>query len=197
MLVEIDLVFDNGLRERGVLKEDGIQHKKTRYVPTSLQILHESGGSGTATVGAAVAGGLLAGGVGALVGGLVGARGKSSVLIETTSGRTLVGVISSARFPELYAYVESFKRNVALESPLHRPTARFPWLLAFVTGPFFFARYGFFAFCLAFLFVGLTVFVGWLALPFAARLLWDGQVNTPPKLGHISPTPQIRHRKAS
>jgi hypothetical protein len=104
-----------------------------------------------------VAGELLLGPVGAIVGAVAGSGGKTTFLMELASGERWVCQCS----PGDYAGILAGLHNVMSE----RGRAPFNWFLAIVGGPLYTARYGIPAFLLV---AVLTLFTYGLAWPFVS-----------------------------
>jgi len=142
------------------LKRDGIKYRGQILTPTRIALLQATPGSGSDVVAGAMVGGLLAGGVGAIVGGLASTKGRTAFTIDFANGDQLVCTISPKLFPGVVASVNEIIRRRSRPAKI-TVVQDFSWLWAIVFGPLYMARYGFLAFVFGVVVCFLTLGIAW------------------------------------
>lgn len=126
-------------------------------------------------------GGLLAGGVGALVGAMAGGKGRTVFVIETREGKKLVCTCKNSEFAGIYVLVNTLMElHPRAPAALRGSPRGFNWFYAIVFGPFYMARYGIMAFLVGILLVCLSFGMLWPFLSMGSmylqrRLILGGQ----------------------
>ena len=118
----------------------GLRYRDEWQRPVGISMLQANTASGGSSITGAVTGAVLAGGIGAIVGGMAGSKGDVSFVLELTSGEHVVCATS----PRFFAGIVAIVNRMAFEPPKKPKQERgFNWFWAIVFGPLYIARYGF------------------------------------------------------
>lgn len=151
------------------VRRKGIRSRGRLHLPISMERLDGGSVDPTGALGSAALGALTFGAAGAIVGSIVGSRGRTAVTIRTTEGTEMVCTVATDEFPALHVEMQ---RLIALAQTGYVPPVPARVTVAQVLlGPFYFARFGVGWLIAALTITVLTLGIGWLAMPALAAYL--------------------------
>lgn len=168
-MLALQVVEGHNKARIATIRMKGIHYGGRLHLPMSMDRIDSGSTDPASALGSAALGAVAFGAAGAIVGSLVGQRGRTAVVIRTTEGAELVCTVASDEFPALYVEIQ---RLIALAATgfVPPPPARVK-IEHVLMGPFYFLRFGSGWFLAACGIVILTLGIGWLALPAIAALL--------------------------